>query len=228
MDYRRFFIIGYARTGSNYLLKGLSQVASIRIHHEVFAGHNRTIGKDFGKIWKTVFSKQLRNIRAVGFKSFYYHFSPDEWESVSNEYELAAIHLLRRNRLRTLVSLDIAFATDRWIESTRHAQKFEQPTIQIEPSTILHRIKKMKIMENVARESLSNHPYIELFYEDMVLDPVIEIGKIIRFIGVEGSISPQRIYMRKQNPKSLSGIIENYSEVADVLSGTEYESYLRG
>ncbi|WP_320040578.1 sulfotransferase domain-containing protein [uncultured Desulfobacter sp.] len=225
MDYSRFVVVGHARTGSNYLLNALNQIDSIRIYDEVFAGHNRSIGEGFEKIWRSIFCKQLPNISAVGFKLFYSHLSPDEWKEIYTKHDLIWVHLLRRNKLRTLVSLDIAFTTKRWAEKN-NTRTFKPQTIHIESTTILQRIKKLELMEKSARESLSKHPYIELFYEEMVLDPKNEIGKIIKFIGVDGAINNERINMRKQNRSLLKETIENYNEIAEVLTGTKYEDYL--
>ena len=47
---QRFIIVGNARTGSNYLLDGLKSSPAIRMYHEVFASHNREVGKDFAVI----------------------------------------------------------------------------------------------------------------------------------------------------------------------------------
>lgn len=195
------------------------------MYDEVFAAHYRTIGENFDKIWGNLFCKQQPTVRAVGFKLFYSHLSSDEWKKINSRHDIIWIHLLRRNKLRTLVSLDIAFATKRWVEKSS-SRMFKHQTIHIDPSNILQRIEKIELMESSVRENLSNHPYLELFYEDMVLDPIGEISRVIKFVGVDGIINPKWINIRKQNHKCLKETIENYKEIDDVLTGTKYKNYL--
>src|SRR5512144_2789036 len=76
----RFTSIGNARTGSNYLLDGLKSSPSIRMYHELFADHNREIGKDFDKVFSTLFRKEKKGTRMVGFKLFYNHLTEAEWD----------------------------------------------------------------------------------------------------------------------------------------------------
>jgi len=228
VDYCRFAVLGYARTGSNYLRRHLGRIDSVTMHGEVFAGHQRTKGAEFEEIWRGVFGDQPRETRAVGFKLFYHHLTPDEWETVLHDRELSVIHLLRRNRLRILTSLDIALATDRWLESDKHTRTHEPVTVRIDPETIVDRIEQIARLENSARENMCRHSYMELYYEEMVLDPRKEIGRALSFLGIERSISNEEVGLRRQNPNPLSETIENFDEIACVLSGTEYEEYLAG
>ncbi len=109
-NYKRFAVIGHARTGSNYLFVGLNSSNCVRMYHEVFAKRNREIaGKEFDLIFPMLFRKESRNIKAVGFKLFYDHLTRDEWEKFLSHKYIRIIHLTRENRLRTIVSLDIAF-----------------------------------------------------------------------------------------------------------------------
>ena len=114
---QRFAIVSNARTGSNYLAGGLKTSPSIRMYHEIFADHNRQIGKDFEKIFSTVFQHESTFTKIVGFKVFYNHLTEDEWQKLMAYKDLKVIHLTRRNRLRTVVSLEIAFKTGQWAES---------------------------------------------------------------------------------------------------------------
>src|SRR5688572_23573526 len=79
---QRFAIVGNARTGSNYLLDGLKTSPAIRMYHEIFASHNREIGKDFDRILSTLYQYESRSTRMVGFKVFYNHLTADEWKKL--------------------------------------------------------------------------------------------------------------------------------------------------
>ncbi len=225
--YRRFVIVGHARTGSNFLRIALRQVKPIRIYNEEFADFNRTIGKKFKTIWKRIFQRQPPQIQAVGFKLFYNQLTEKEWKLVADDHDLMVIHLLRRNRLRTLVSLDIAMATNRWMETLSNPS-FEAQTIAVDPEAILGRIKQLEAAESKARDRLRSHPTIELFYEDLISEPDKELGKVLSALGLESEIDVERIRLKKQNPRSLSETIENFDAVSQALSGSKYESCLNG
>src|SRR5215218_10885959 len=114
---QRFAIVGNARTGSNYLLDGLKTSPSIRMYHEIFADHNRQVGKDFDRVFSTVFQPESKATKMVGFKVFYNHLTAEEWQKFLTCKDLKIIHLIRRNRLRTVISLEIAFKTGQWTQS---------------------------------------------------------------------------------------------------------------
>ena len=65
---QRFAIVGNARTGSNFLLDGLKSSSSIRMYHEIFADHNREVGKNFDRVFSTVFQPESKSTKIVGFK----------------------------------------------------------------------------------------------------------------------------------------------------------------
>src|SRR5512138_3833678 len=115
---QRFAIVGNARTGSNYLLDGLKSAPAIRMYHEIFASHNRRVGEDFDRILSTVFQYENKSTQVVGFKVFYNHLTEEEWNKLVACQGLKVIHLTRRNRLRTVISLEIAFKTGQWTKSS--------------------------------------------------------------------------------------------------------------
>ena len=80
---QRFAIVGNARTGSNYLLDGLKTSPAIRMYHEIFASHNRELGKDFDRILSTIYQYESKSTRMVGFKVFYNHLTDDEWKKLA-------------------------------------------------------------------------------------------------------------------------------------------------
>jgi len=89
------------------------------MNHELFVAHNREIGKNFDAIMSRAFRMESKSITTVGFKLFYYHLTDGEWTKFLSFKDILIIHLTRRNRLRTIVSLDIAFKTDQWSSRDR-------------------------------------------------------------------------------------------------------------
>ena len=222
--FERFAIVGHARTGTNYLASGLRSSNSIRVYDEIFAAHNREIGKDYEKIFSVLFRKQLRSIKVVGFKLFYYHLSEDEWEKFLRNDDIKIIHITRKNPLRTIVSLDIAFMTGRWHTSLLHS-KAKNKKIVIDVNTLLNRLEQIQVYEETTRTRFKDKAILEVIYEELVKDPVNELKRIGAFLNIT-DINPNKIILKKQNPEKLNELIINYHEVAQLLADTKYANLL--
>ncbi|MBL0732410.1 MAG: hypothetical protein JJW03_06135 [Desulfosarcina sp.] len=70
-----------------------------------------------------------------------------------------------------------------------------------------------------------DNPYIEITYEAFLNNYAEPYKKMLSFLGVKQWATPQS-KLKKLNPDSLRGIIENYDEVASVFKGTLYEKFL--
>ena len=220
----RFAIVGNARTGSNFLLDGLKSSPAIRVYHEIFAAHNRDIGKDFEKTLSTVFQYESKSTRLVGFKVFYNHLTDDEWKKLAALKDLKVIHLTRRNRLRTVISLEIAFKTGQWTQAG-NSDRPKEKRVTLEPQKLLKRLEQIEEGETATRARLSNREMLEVVYEELVRSPREEFESVSTFLGVEG-IDPSKIRLKKQNPEPLSQLILNYDEVESVLRSTRFAQYL--
>src|SRR5688572_2406315 len=140
---QRFAIVGNARTGSNYLLDGLKSSPEIRMYHEIFASHNRDVGKDFEKVLSTTSRYESRSTRLVGFKVFYNHLTDEEWKKLAALEDLKVIHLTRRNRLRTVISLEIAFKTGQWTKAG-HSGDPKEKRVLLEPIKLIKRLEQIE------------------------------------------------------------------------------------
>ncbi len=225
-DYQRFAVIGHARTGSNYLLAGLRTSRRVRVYHELFAAHNRVPGRDFERIFSTLFRKQSRRVHLVGCKIFYNHLTEEEWGRFLAHREFKIIHLTRWNRLRTIVSLEIAFKTGQWTRSTRRPGKaMRERRIRLDTSDLLSRLDGIRQAEEQTRERISGRSVLEVVYERLVAHVDEEFRRIGEFLGVD-DINPGKIHLTRQNPESLEHLILNYDEVCRLLKGTEFAAYL--
>jgi len=222
--YKRFAIVGHARTGSNYLISGLNTSKHLYVHSEIFAGHVREIGKDFDLILSNAFQKQEKRIKAVGFKLFYYHLTEEEWHKFLLQKEFMIIHLRRRNYLRTIVSLDIAFKTNQWM-STSDVVQPEIKSVELDTTTLIKRLEEIQNAEILTRERFKDRDMIEIVYEDLVANPYEVFQGIGEFLGV-ADIDPDKIELTKQNPESLEQLISNYDQVTALLQDTVFSQYL--
>jgi len=221
---QRFVIVGSARTGSNYLLKGLKNSRSIRMYHEIFADHNRQVGRDFEKILSTVFQYESNFTKIVGFKVFYNHLTEEEWNKLLACQELKVIHLTRRNRLRTVISLEIAFKTGQWTKSG-NSRGPKEKRIVLDPSKLIKRIEQIEEGETATRARFADRQILEVVYEDLIQSPSEVFASVAAYLGVNG-IDPNKISLKRQNPEALQQLIINYNEIEAVLKNTRFEEYL--
>jgi LPS sulfotransferase NodH len=221
---QRFAIVGSARTGSNYLLDGLKTVPSIRTYHEIFADHNRRIGEGFEKILSTVFQFESKSTTVVGFKVFYNHLTEEEWQKFAACRDIKIIHLTRRNRLRTVISLEIAFKTGHWTKSKDLGEPREK-CIRLDPIKLLQGLEQIEAGEVATRGRFSNRPILEVVYEELVKSPIEVFEAVGAYLGVRG-IEPSKIKLKRQNPEALRQLILNYDEVEAVLKKTRFADYL--
>ena len=222
--FERFAIVGYARTGSNFLAAGLDSSVSTRLHKEIFAAHNREIGKDFEKILAKLYQKQPRSVKVVGFKLFYYHLTEEEWEKFLLPDDIQIIHLTRKNILRTIVSLDIALKTNQWHTSFFRLKSAGKKT-RLDTQHLLDRLEEIRVYEEITRTRFKDRGLLEIVYENLVRDPEGEFKRLEKYLGIN-DIDPNRITLRKQNPEKLSVLIENYDEVSQALADTKYAYFL--
>lgn len=221
---QRFMIVGNARTGSNYLLDGLKTSPAIRMYHEIFASHNREVGKDFEKILSTIYHYESRSTQLVGFKVFYNHLTDEEWRKLAAHKDLKVIHLTRRNRLRTVISLEIAFKTGRWTNA-RNSTGPKEKRITLDPLKLLKRLEQIEDGEAATRNRFCDRPLLEIVYEELVRSPRDAFASVSAYLGT-GGIDPGQIRLKRQNPEGLAQLIVNYDEVETVLKNTRFAEYL--
>lgn len=140
------------------------------------------------------------------------------------------IHIRRRNKVRVVCSTLISQATGVW-SLPREAMRMYSPTCHIETASILSLLNALEAEELLAevffRDLKNRHDiyYDELFNEDgsQFSEKVIEIAnKLIP--GSRFDVIPRH---QRINGRPLSSIIDNYSQVLEVLDGTKFEWMVR-
>lgn len=223
---QRFAIVGNARTGSNYLLDGLKSSPSIRMYHEIFADHNRRVGEDFDRVFSMVFQPESKSTKIVGFKVFYNHLTENEWQKFLACKDLKIIHLTRRNRLRTVISLEIALKTGQWTKSRKgHSGEVQEKRLKLDPSKVIKRLEQIEDGETTARIRFRDRQILEVIYEELVRSPQSVFESVGKYLGVNG-IDPGKIRLRRQNPETLQQLIINYDEIEAALRNTRFAEYL--
>ncbi len=225
-NYTRFCVLGHARTGSNYLTRGLAHSKQVKMYNEIFAKQNRTKGKDFNQIINDHFGRIENGISHIGFKLFYYHLTLGEWERILALKDFKIIHLKRKNKLRTIVSLLVAFKTDQWTITSNSSQiKSSAKIIHIDVDTLISKIEEIENYENKTELDFKGREILNVYYEDLVNERTSTFQEICNFLNLDFSF-PIKIKLKKQNIETLEELIINYDEVCSLLRNTKYEPYL--
>lgn len=224
-NYRRFMVVGRARTGSTLLVSFLGSHPNIHAKSEIFS---RLDGRDYRKILSRTFGKQPPNIKAAGFKILYDQPYDDKnsrlWPELIEMPQLHVIHIKRRNILRTLLSGKISLKTEKW-EATNASHLLDIASRKVEFTTteLTKRFKKTRSLEEEFDDKFRLHPLLTVYYEELVRQPDAEFEKITDFLGLPFH-KPTTQYL-KMNPEKLSTLIANYDDLKREFLGTEWASF---
>lgn len=224
-DYQKFIIITYARTGSNLLMSYLDSHKMLEARGELFRDIRGSNSRD---VWNNFFSKKSKNIKFAGFKLFYTHpFHTDDkavWDIIANDKDIRIIHLVRKNKIRTYLSGEIAKKTDRWTRKGNNSITLDEKRIEIDFDNFFGRLDDIDKYENRTREDYKNHQFIEICYEDLVSNKDKTLNKVYNFLGVTTKSAAKSNY-KKQNSESLKELIMNFDQFNSKVKGSKY-SYL--
>jgi len=220
-NYQKFIIIASGRTGSNLLISYLNSHPNIEAKGELFRDMQ---GKSCLEVWKDFYSPKIKNIKTAGFKIFYTHpFNTEDktvWEYILKDPEIKIIHLVRENKLRTYLSLEIANKTDEWLVKKNKKSTLEEKQIKIDFDSFYTRVKDIEKYENETRIKYKKHNFIELSYEELVNDKDNTMKGIFNFLQVKEN--KFKSSLRKQNKESVKDLITNYDEFANKVKKTEF------
>lgn len=236
----RFVIFAAPRTGSNWLCTLLDSHPEILCHHEIFhpegihlALSRRGGGLDLGtleqrdrdpaavlaQVWRTG-----EDARAVGFKAN--RDQPRQaFEAIFSERGLRAIVLIRRNRVKTFVSEQIAALTGEWESTPERALRAAPPRIAVDPDELRAHVARNRRYYAWLAERLGGAGWerLETSYEALAQEA--ERRRLLGFLGVDPA-PPLTGATRKQTPRDLRATIVNFHALAGALRGGELESEL--
>ncbi len=244
-NYSKFIILGTERTGSNFLRGILNSHSRVIAFGEIFRRFSE-IGWDLDFyprsddllkllqenpvefLDKKLFGYYPKSMQAVGFKIFYSHAHTEKWQPVweylKNLEGLKVIHLKRKNILRTLYSLKKAEMTGKWIFDSPH-EKIDKNIFAIDYNECLEFFQKIRKLEDKYDRFFSEKEILVVNYEDLSRNYKSEIEKIEDLLG----LSKEDIFpvTYKQNRLPLSKAVQNYAELKEKFSGTEWEEFFQ-
>jgi len=207
------------------LISFLNSHPNIKAQGEIFSNLN---GKNYKEILNKVFSRQPYYIKAKGFKIFYYHPQDDNscdiWNELANMVGLYVIHLKRRNILRTLISRKIAGMQDVWeTTKTNTSNRVNEKVVKFTVGELENCFEQTRRWENDVDRMFSDHQVLNIYYEDLIKSPEIELKKIADLLDLR--YKKLRTNLKKQNPEETSKLISNYEELKAAFEGTEWGSF---
>jgi len=241
-NYTRFIILGRSRTGSNFL-RGLindnPQVVSVG---EIFRNedqidwdsprfeNNKTVLETYQRdpitfINKYLFRKFPVDIKAVGFKLFYYHAQKPPfnsiWKYLEEDNQIHILHIKRKNMLQTHVSRLKANQNNRWVNT--NGENEQQSSVLVDPQECSKDFEQTKKWESDADDLFRNHPKLEIFYEDLSKNYETILRNVQEFLGV--NYFPVRPGTHKQSNLPLSQTITNFVELREYFKNSKYTSF---
>lgn len=237
--YTRFVIISRGRSGTSLLRSLLNNHPQVTTFGEIFRRYG-AIGWDkphyrsssaqleliqvdpVAFLQKYLFCKYPKQIRAVGFKLFYYHARNPEWESMwqylKASEDIQVIHLKRENMLATRLSLKRAFMTDAWSSTNRTAGAL--PPLELDYEDCLEAFTQTRQWETQIATQFAGPRLLEMTYEALCEDREAEMKRVQAFLGL--AYRPTATSLRQQNQQPLSKSIANYYELKEQFSGTPW------
>lgn len=227
-----FVITAVPRCGSFMLSTALDAHPEVRCCGETLSRWRRDLplGRSAEEILRAQVYAAERGIRAAGFKLQ----AADAREGLLGDargflrrLEVQAIHLVRRNLLRQLLSFEIAERTGVWILA--EGERRPVPVaVALEPKSIRARLRDLERDYAQNSEDFVGCPSITVAYEDLAWGGAVgageEMARIFRFLSVEPSaVRPET---RRQERRPLRTAIRNFDEVVRALSGTRWERFL--
>jgi len=219
-DYRRFIILARSRTGSNLLVSLINRHPRLHCLGEIFKDRH---DRELDAMMKRAFPRYPRRIEAGGTKVFYYHPRDDEsgelWHRLTAIDGLSVIHLRRQNLLRSIVSQRIAQGTGNW-RSVDGATSRPSKTVTLSVDELGTLFGQVRQWEREAEERFAGHRVLELTYEALAEDMVGTFRKATDFLQVKPI--PPVTHLSRQNPESLSELIDNFDVLHDAFIDTEW------
>lgn len=235
-----FLIICTNRTGSTVLRRSLDGHPDLSLHDELFLfgdPHCDEIRKGLSEglyprwdIDKLNYESDLIPIINSAFQKYngfkvqvcarQIHKHNPAWVHLAHLPNLKVIHMRRRNKIRQMVSLEVALARDLWhVESNEGIPK--PKSVFVDPPRLLRKAHHFATCENYFEAYFAHKENMIVWYEDLESDIQKVLHDAQEFLGV----APMQLEvpLKKMLHEPLSELVENYSELVSAAKGTEWE-----
>jgi LPS sulfotransferase NodH len=241
-EYTRFIILGRSRTGSNFLRGLLNDHPNIITLGEILRNTNEidwdspyyrtdtTIlnlyqTDPLGFMEKYVFRKFRNNIKAVGFKLFYYHAQNPPlstvWNALIADTKIHILHIKRENILRTHLSRVQAALSGSWVNTS--GKSSSQNPVSIDAEECLKDFEQTRKWEFEFDQLFINHPIMQITYEQLSNNYIPVIQSAQKFLNLP--VQPVKPQTHKQSVLSLDKAIVNYWNLKEKFQNTQWAGF---
>lgn len=242
--YRKFVVVGIARTGSTLLINLLNAHSQVFAFGELFRSSD-AIGWDVvpyadfeskrllalyqsdpcAFLAKAMFRRWPRTCKAVGFKLFYYHAREAPyvavWDYLARDPEILVLHIKRRSILAQYLSLQLAHKTNVWT-ATRPVESRPEP-IRLDGEACRRHFQWVRGLETACDAFFAGHDMTTIYYEDLIAHGDAEMARIQKVLGLrQEKLSAGTV---RQQTKPLSQAIANYGELKNTFADTEWADF---
>jgi len=143
------------------------------------------------------------------------------WDFLISNKRLKVIHLKRENKLKTLVSLKIAYITNKWMHWK--PEELEKATCRLEYEECVSYFTKMSNYEQSHDCLFGDHEKLVITYEELVKQQDQTINQCWDFLQLPHS--PVNTILKKQNSDRLEDTLINYEELKNTFEGSPWRIY---
>ena len=143
------------------------------------------------------------------------------WEFILEDTSIKVIHLKRRNKLETLVSLKTAFLTDQWM--LLKGKNHSETVFPLTHDECVSYFNKMDTYEQTYHSMFNQHPVLDVTYEALVEGKDEVTAEIFNFL--ELPYAPVSTIMKKQNVSPLSQTVENFEALRESFKTSKWEQF---
>jgi LPS sulfotransferase NodH len=228
-------VICNARTGSNFLLWLLASHPRILHIGEPFGAYKlekQWVMSRIQEVGSVAYLQEAMqrkgNEQAVIFKMLYPHLEDEhaaKWnldlpalcDHVVNNPDLKVIHLKRRGRLESLISLRLADVTKQYVLFNPH-KRTDDLHIELTPEECEAHFARVAAWERHYDALFAEHPVFEVCYEDLYADTKNQGNRILDFLRVKRRRMEEQTV--KQNVRSPREVVTNYNALKAYFTGT--------
>jgi len=143
------------------------------------------------------------------------------WDHLINDTGIRIIHLKRRNKLQSLVSLKTAYQNNEWMNYT--GKTGDRPTIEVGYEECCRYFTRMEEYEDKHSRLFAAHDMLDLYYEDLVADKDAELGRVLDFLQLPSI--PLFTRLHKQNAYPLNDVIVDYPVLKNMFDDTRWHMF---
>jgi len=158
----------------------------------------------------------------VGFKLGYSHLRDFSYIGTWLEREsVGIVHLVREDPLAQLVSRRTAMARGVFHSTGR----VDRVTVELDPDQVLSTLRRMTVARASMSHRFSGPRFLEISYEGFFGESSDSVrSELLGFLGVSrNGVTPPSL--RRMNRAPLREMVENWEELVEALSGTQFERY---